>query len=338
MDPLNGAIREYCRTVRHRTGPVVANNTSNNASYQSRDDSGLDQDLRTYEFEFHKKRSFLSEVIQNTDISRPDDEENWFIPKSMVHNWSDWILDIPDWSGWGDLHDQSEHVVDPTGFNRADWSQSNVRRDKLFSPNRWELMEKVHYFTQRLFFNWKWNVRCATFRGEQEVIMGSIPLYQERIIPILFGCMPDGRQIFHRFGLESVFLRVLRTLRREQFGLTLRAGQHEMVISYHDIRIREERGMSWDGLIVEFLSALQGEYGRRWIPDMRNEWKRMGSVHNPIDKMPGLTLEWWVTWGEYWNEVVYTPVNTPTNPPPFQGESDWDGEIGGEDEQEDTEN
>jgi hypothetical protein len=201
-------------------------------------------------------------------------------------------------------------------------------------------MEKVHFFTQRLFFNWKWNVRCATFRGEHEVIMGCIPLYQERIIPILFGCMPDGRQILHRFGLESVFLRVLRTLRREQFGLTLRAGHHEMVISYHDIRIREERGMSWDSLIFEFLQALQGEYNRKWIPDTRNEWKRIGLVTTPMDKYPSLTLEWWVTWGEYWNEVVYTPVATPTTPPPFQGDSEgeWDKEINEEEETDDREN
>lgn len=332
MDPLNCAIREYYYTIHNRTYSITSN-LKNDA----------DQIVRSSEFEFHKKRAFLSEIVQNTDIIIENEEDIWFTQKSMINNWSDWILDVPDWTGW-DMQKHMKQYIEPSGFNRIGWSSgdnNNSYREGLFSPSRWEIINKVHFFTQRLFYNWKWNARCASFRNEREVNMGNIPMYHERIIPILFGCLPNGKQILKCSGVDSVFIRVLRILRREQFGLTLRAGNHEMVISYRDIRIREERGMSWDNLISEFLAIIiQTKYNNvRSIPDMRNAWKRINLMNIPRDKLPGVTLEWWVTWNEYWNEGNYMPMmnkscnlsSPPLIPPLHDSTTEWDKEITDED-------
>jgi hypothetical protein len=335
IDPVLGGIYEYCKTAKNKL--LWKGNTEQN---------GID--LHQYEFEFHKKRSFLSEVLQTTDMSVKVIERygvqyanpgEWFIPKYCVKTWSDWIADLPYLGsyqqGRNKHHNQQHQTVSPPtihpqfikqaqtqahghqeegeiaeGFHRNEWNNqdgaqyqqykfyNNYNQDtnSYVGKSRWELIEHVHFFTQKLFYQWKWNVRCAALRGEREVLLGVIPLYHENLIPFLFGVQfQDGSQVFHRYGLESVFHRVLRSLRREQFGLVLRAGSHEMVIRYSDIRVREERGNSWDSLIQEFLGLLRKQLPNHRLMDQRSLWANMSP-----GRVPGLILEWWVSWEEYW--------------------------------------
>jgi len=339
VDPVLGGIYEYCKTAK------------NKLLWKGTVEQQKDVDLHQYEFEFHKKRSFLSEVLQTTDMSARVIERygvqyanpgEWFIPKYCVKTWSDWIADLPYLGSYQQGRNKHHHqtVSPPTihpqfmkqaqaqaqaqtqgqgqqgegesadGFHRNEWNNQdgaqyqqykfynnhNQDTNSYVGKSRWELIEHVHFFTQKLFYQWKWNVRCAALRGEKEVLLGVIPLYHENLIPFLFGVQfQDGSPVFHRYGLESVFHRVLRSLRREQFGLVLRAGSHEMVIRYSDIRVREERGNSWDSLIQEFLGLLRKQLPNHRLTDQRSLWANMSP-----GRVPGLILEWWVSWEEYW--------------------------------------
>ena len=308
-DPVVGGIYEYCRTSKHRS---VWNNKDDKTT-----------DLKMYEFEFHKKRSFLSEVLQTTDMTLTNVEKygkeyenpgQWFTPKYSVKSWSDWIIDLPNVSQTHQRHNHSHYdETESFGFHRNEWNndkyQGGTTTNRFYGnqnqgSNRWELMDAVHFFTQKLFHQWKWNVRCAAFRAEREVMLGVIPLYHDDLIPFLFGCsLADGSPVLHRFGLESVFHRVIRSLRREQFGLILRAGAHEMVIRYSDIRVREERGSTWDNLIQEFLGLLRDQLQNRRLDDQRSLWENTAP-----GRIPGIILEWWVSWGEFWGTSAQTPV------------------------------
>jgi len=346
VDPVLGGIYEYCKTAK------------NKLLWKGTVEQQKDVDLHQYEFEFHKKRSFLSEVLQTTDMSARVIERygvqyanpgEWFIPKYCVKTWSDWIADLPylgSYQQGRNKHHHHQTVSPPTihpqfmkqaqgqkqgegesadGFHRNEWNNQdgaqyqqykfynnhNQDTNSYVGKSRWELIDHVHFFTQKLFYQWKWNVRCAALRGEKEVLLGVIPLYHENLIPFLFGVQfQDGSPVFHRYGLESVFHRVLRSLRREQFGLVLRAGSHEMVIRYSDIRVREERGNSWDSLIQEFLGLLRKQLPNHRLTDQRSLWANMSP-----GRVPGLILEWWVSWEEYW-----TPKNQQVWQEPTQKE------------------
>lgn len=269
-DPLLGGIYEYRQTSK--------------------------TNLESSEFEFHKKRSFLSEILQLSDFihrqANPTKTELWFLPKYSVRTWSDWILNLP-------YFETQEPENNSNGFHRNEWNQMNknltfYQNQKLV--NRWDIMDKVHFFTQKLFYQWKWNVRCAAFHDEHEAILGVIPLYNNHLIPFLFGHSIRGISVMNQYGIESVFHRVIRSLRREQFGLTLRAGKNELVIRYSDIRIREERGNSWDDLIIDFIRVIREQLHNQTFQDTRQIW-----MHSGPGSISGMVLEWWITWDEFWN-------------------------------------
>lgn len=346
-DPLLGGIYEYCRTAKHRSVWT---------QHGSKEDTKI-TDLKTFEFEFHKKRSFLSEILQTTDMTCHNIQKygnkyanpgSWFSPKYSWKKWGDWVVELPVISS--NYHYKNyQDDNDSMGFHRNEWnndsevshtSYNNSHHHRFYNThgtNRWELMDHVHFFTQKLFYQWKWNVRCAALRGEKEVLLGEIPLYHENLIPFLFGCsFGDGSPLLHRYGLESVFHRVIRSLRREQFGLILLAGSHEMVIRYSDIRVREERGITWDSLIQEFLSLIRDELPNHKIEDQRQQW----SNTIPGRRVPGLVLEWWVSWGEFWGTSAQTPVPWIQSPVLVEEKSkdddNWSDEIGDEQDQEEN--
>jgi len=334
-DPVLGGIYEYCRTSKHRT-------------VWNKDESQRISDMKTYEFEFHKKRSFLSEILQTTDMTLMNIQKYgseygnpglWFSPKYCVKTWSDWILDLPrvvNIQSYRNRYYQDD--TESNGFHRNEWHTDTQMVSNRFygnqntGNNRWELMEHVHFFTQKIFHQWKWNVRCAAFHGEKEAVLAVIPLYHDHLIPFLFGSLLDGTSVLHSYGLESVFHRVIRSLRREQFGLILRAGAHEMVIRYSDIRVREERGSTWDNLIQEFLGLLREQLPNRRIDDQKVIWE-----NSAPGRIPGIVLEWWVSWGEFWTHSAQTPVSW-IQSQEEKTDDDWEKEVMEEEEEDFAEN